>query len=163
MERRGRYPRTMKAFVPIVLALPLWLACDPGSPSDAGGTRASELAVQSRIVAPCCWNQTLENHASPLADALRAEIHTRIAAGEAGQRIEDDLATRYGERVRAMPRSREPRSSLAAVVVGAMALSLLALVRWGRLQRASAPARCAPSDEDTTYDAALAEELARRD
>jgi cytochrome c-type biogenesis protein CcmH len=153
----------MKALIPLVLALPLWLACDPGSPSGEGGARASELAVQSRIVAPCCWNQTLENHASPLADALRAEIHTRIAAGEAAQLIEDDLAARYGERVRAMPRSREPRSWLAAFVVAAMALSLLGLVRWGRLQRASAPARSAPLYEDTTYDAALAEELARRD
>jgi hypothetical protein len=43
-----------------------------------------------------------------------------------------------------------------------MALSLLGLVRWGRLQRASAPARSAPPDDDPTYDAALAEELARR-
>ena len=56
-----------------------------------------------RLRAPCCWQQTLDVHASPIAAELRAEIRTRVAAGEDVPTIEADLVQRYGERVRAVP------------------------------------------------------------
>lgn len=57
----------------------------------------------SRLRAPCCWNQTLDVHASPIADGLREEIRHRAAAGETVPTIEADLVKRYGDRIRAVP------------------------------------------------------------
>ncbi len=102
-----------------------------------------ELAVESRLVAPCCWTQTLDIHDSELATSLRAEIRARLRAGERPEAIEDRLAARFGERVRAVPRGRDPRGAVLAVVaigMAAAALALgLALRRWSSRRAAEAP------------------------
>jgi cytochrome c-type biogenesis protein CcmH len=87
--------------------------------------------VESRLFAPCCWTQTLDVHPSPLADELRAEIEARVSRGEAAVSIEDDLVTRYGARVRAVPRDIGSRW-LGAPFVLVAGLALLALWRIGR-------------------------------
>lgn len=56
-----------------------------------------------RLRAPCCWKQTLDVHASPLADELREEIKRRVGAGESVAAIEADLVVRYTDRIRAVP------------------------------------------------------------
>jgi len=89
--------------------------------------------VERRILAPCCHRQTLEDHDSEIARVLRAEIEHRIAAGEASAAIEDDLARRYGEAVRAMPRAWDPRLPLGVGLVGVVVLG--ALVLWRSASR----------------------------
>ncbi len=54
--------------------------------------RGTVLLVEEHLLAPCCWNQTLDIHESPLATELRSEIRRRVDEGEAAQAIEDDLA-----------------------------------------------------------------------
>lgn len=94
----------------------------------------SAAALYERILVPCCWTQTLDVHESELSDQLRDEIAERLDSGESALVIEDDLASRFGERVRAVPRGRDPRQGAAWFAMGAMAVALLALVvvvrRW---------------------------------
>lgn len=78
------------------LTFALWLAAAP-SPEGV----AAEL--EGRLLAPCCWNGTLDIHGSPLASSLRAEILRRLTAGESVVVIEADLVARHGERIRAIP------------------------------------------------------------
>jgi len=100
------------------------------------GWAPGEVALQARIVAPCCWNQTLDVHASALADALRLEVHERLRAGETRERIEDDLAARYGERVRAVPRGADRRAFVAlGVSAFLLCAGLFALLLLWRLRR----------------------------
>jgi cytochrome c-type biogenesis protein CcmH len=105
------------AFTLTALVTSLVSACAPTRRSGA----EEERWVEGRLLAPCCWTQTLDVHESPLAGELRAEIHRRLAAGEQPAAIEDDLASRYGEPIRALPRGRDPRHALtlfaAAIVV----------------------------------------------
>jgi cytochrome c-type biogenesis protein CcmH len=114
-----------------------------------------ELAVASRLVAPCCWTQTLDVHDSPLAAALRDEIAARLRAGERPDGIEDDLARRYGERIRAVPRDHDPRSQVLAAVALGMALTALAVMRalgrWRRARPDDVPA--APREPTAARDA----------
>jgi cytochrome c-type biogenesis protein CcmH len=127
-----------------------------------------ELMVEQRLVAPCCWVQTLDVHDSPVAKDLRAEIHRRLVAGEPASVIEADLVERYGERIRAMPPGNPlaKAAAVVSVVVLIMAI-LLALVvrRWiKRQQVADAGTEPAPGaaarDE---YDDKLDEQLRKMD
>jgi len=125
----------------------------------------SAAYVQGRLLAPCCWTQTLDIHESELATSLRAEVVTRVAAGEPAAAIEDDFAARYGERIRAIPRGRDPRIAVAfgsaAIALAALVGMGLALRRWVRREPASRTkdARPRPNDADDAYDVRLDEEL----
>ncbi len=59
--------------------------------------------LEGRLLAPCCWTQTLDIHGSEIANALRKEIRARLKAGESSDAIEASLVARYGERIRAVP------------------------------------------------------------
>jgi cytochrome c-type biogenesis protein CcmH len=127
-----------------------------------------EVALEQRLVAPCCWVQTLDVHDSPVARDLRAEIHRRLAAGEPAPKIEADLVARYGDRIRAMPPGN-PLAKTAAVVFGAVALAALLLVllvrRWVKRDRtaeaADAPAKDAAARDE--YDDELDDQLRKMD
>jgi cytochrome c-type biogenesis protein CcmH len=60
-------------------------------------------ALEGRIIAPCCWTQTIDIHGSDIATELRHEIRRRLKAGESAQSIQADLVNRYGERILAVP------------------------------------------------------------
>jgi cytochrome c-type biogenesis protein CcmH len=137
----------------------------------------SETLVASHIVAPCCWEGTLETHESPLAAQLRAEIRTRLHAGESAELIEGDLIARYGEKARARP--NEGALTTIVLVLGAgallMALVLVAKLRsWAKKPGPGARVASPPgeksarkaSDEaarDEAYDKRLDAELAALD
>ncbi len=121
--------------------------------------------IEHRLLAPCCWNETLDRHQSPLATELRAEVEARAARGETAEAIEADLAGRYGPRILATRSDAQFQSLYVAVgVFAVLALALAAVVarRWTRRAAApaSAPARVAreaPRDGlDDRIDAELA-------
>ncbi len=92
-----------------------------------------ERELLKRLVAPCCWNQTLDSHQGAAPDGFRAEIRSRLYAGETPAQIEADFVARYGERVRAASQSRAMgwAAVLAGVVViGAGAAVARMVLRW---------------------------------
>lgn len=118
----------------LVLAASLALSCVQAQTPSTD----LETVVESSLLAPCCWQQTLDVHESPMATALREEVRARLRAGEGPQAIEDDFAARFGERVRAVPRGRDPKlalgvASLAMLALVGLALVLLVLRRWTRV------------------------------
>lgn len=116
-------------------------------------------SVSSRLLAPCCYQQTLDAHESDLATTLRAEIGTRLRSGESPAQIEGSLVARYGERVRAVPRDHDARDHVLVLVALAMVVAawllLRATRRWSRRQQ-TAPA---PARERDAWDARLDDEL----
>lgn len=70
------------------------------------------------LLAPCCWQQTLDVHESPLATELREEIRGRLIAHETPEAIETDMVSRYGDRIRAVPKGGDPRLPLGLLTVG---------------------------------------------
>jgi cytochrome c-type biogenesis protein CcmH len=131
----------------------------------ASAEPARALELEGRLIAPCCYVQTLDIHESEVASALRAEIRSRLARGEAAQAIEDDLVLRYGEPIRAVPRGRDPRRSIPLIVntsLGvAVALLFVVALRWRRRREDTD----AESTElaDPELDAVLDAELRRDD
>jgi cytochrome c-type biogenesis protein CcmH len=124
----------------LVLLLVVSVGCHDG----AGETRTA-TDVEARLFAPCCWTQTLDVHPSPIADELRAEITTRIAQGEPARTVEDDLAARYGERIRAVPREVSSASlGVPFVVALVLALGLLGVMARRLMRRSAATAEATP-------------------
>lgn len=145
----------------IALALALSLSPALASAHEGDDAVVGAGTIEGRLLAPCCWTQTLDVHESPLADALRAEIRARLRRGESAAAIESDLVTRYGERVRAVPAGRDTRGTVPVLVGLGMLGSVVGLVfvvrRWVR--RSVSPPPPAPGAPRDAWDARIDEEL----
>ena len=82
----------------LVIACVLVLCSCSSAPAERGA-----LGVEATLLAPCCFNGTLDSHESELARTLRAEIEERVAHGEPTAAIQASMVDRYGPRVLAMP------------------------------------------------------------
>jgi cytochrome c-type biogenesis protein CcmH len=91
--------------------------------------------LEGRIMAPCCWNQTIDIHGSEPAYELRREIRKRLKAGESSDAIEASLVQRFGPKILAVPDS-SPLGSLATLLsigfAGAGVAGYFMLRRWSR-------------------------------
>ena len=164
----------LSALLPLLCASILGLASAPAfahetSTGDPHAHAApGEAILEGRLIAPCCWTQTLDMHESPIATELRAEIRERLGHGENADTIEDDLAARYGERIRAVPKGRDPRATISiggGLVMLVSAAGLLWLVRrWTQRRPGPKGALAArPATARDEYDDRLEDELRRLD
>jgi cytochrome c-type biogenesis protein CcmH len=91
--------------------------------------------LEGRIIAPCCWNQTIDIHGSEPSYALRREIRARLKAGEASDAIEASLIQRYGQKILAV-QDKSPIVSVANTLglafLGAGIGAYFMLKRWSR-------------------------------
>lgn len=132
----------------------------------ADDVEAKAHQIEQRLVAPCCWTQTVDVHESELVTQLRQEIRARLRAGEVPLSIEDAMAQRFGERVRAMPRGKSPMLAFGQwtsvlLVLGLGSLIALA-ISWRRRQRKD-EATPAPATVDAELDQELDRALSRLD
>ena len=176
-DRAIRHPRdTLRqlrrgcTFAALVLLMATaWPAVAVGQPTDDPPRSSGARALMGRLVAPCCWRQTVDTHDSDLAAGLRREIYVRLNEGEGAQAIEDDFVRRYGSRVLALPGDTDPSGVLPVVVGSAMAGVLFGLIAWVRLGRRDErdehlpPRRAAAGGGAVDYGARLDDELARQD
>lgn len=110
----------------------------PATETDLGGYLEGASVLEGRLLAPCCWNQTLDIHGSELSTSLRREIRTRLRAGETVEAIEADMVVRYGERIRAVPTGNPIAGFATALALGFGAAGVGAawmLARWRRRRR----------------------------
>jgi cytochrome c-type biogenesis protein CcmH len=95
--------------------------------------RAAKLG--ERFMAPCCWQESLARHVSPLANEMKAEIREAIAAGKSDAEIEAAFVTRFGRRILVEPQGSQGRVLTAVpvlvLVLGAIWVGWL-LRRWAR-------------------------------
>lgn len=83
-------------------------------------------ALESRLLAPCCYQATLAVHDSPVAAALRAELRNRLQSGQSESEIEVDLMTRYGRGIRShLSESTGIKLVLVASLLGGLLLFLM--------------------------------------
>jgi cytochrome c-type biogenesis protein CcmH len=91
--------------------------------------------LEGRIIAPCCWNQTIDIHGSEPSYALRREIRARLKAGETADAIEASLIQRYGQKILAV-QDKSPIVSVANTLglafLGAGIGAYFMLRRWSR-------------------------------
>lgn len=128
-------------------------------------------SIESQLIAPCCFRQTIAEHQSPLAESIRAEVRQMVAAGAGEQEVVSHFVDTYGEAILAAPRAGGV-NLLAYIVPGlvfaaGLAIVLLRLRRWRRetVPRASAATGPEPSagSPDADLRARFEAELAASD
>ena len=114
LPRRGRLSRCCIVPLPVLLLL----ACvglpdlargelPAGSPPQSVDvTSPIELGIQMRLMAPCCWAGTIDNHDSAVVSEMKGEIRRRLDGGETADTILARFVARYGPRVLAEPPAR---------------------------------------------------------
>lgn len=138
------------AFLAGTLGAPAAHAVDPHAAPVASAEASEDLrsfvpgaaALEGKLLAPCCWNQTVDIHGSELSNSIRREIRTRLRAGESAETIQASFVERYGPKILAMP-ADSPLVSIAVIVLLCISVAGFAgyqmLKRWQRA--GSAPAK----------------------
>ena len=107
-------------------------------------------ALEGKILAPCCWNQTVDIHGSEIANEIRREIRHRLRAGEPAAAIQASLVDRYGAKILAMP-ADSPLAGIALTVLvaigGVGVAGFFMLKRWRRAGVSSKTSKKEQRDE----------------
>jgi len=160
--------------VSLAVGLPASLAlagADPEAPPSDAAKYAEELQgfvpgaqfLEGRIMAPCCWTQTIDIHGSEISTDLRLEIRRRLKQGETTDAIESSLVGRYGVKILAVPPG-SPLKTIATLLAlamgGAGAAAFVMLKRWRERSLVPAGGPSLPKDpNDAQLDARLDAEL----
>jgi cytochrome c-type biogenesis protein CcmH len=100
---------------------------------DDGAYVPGASRLEGRIMAPCCWTQTIDIHGSEKALELKREIRQRLRAGESPDVIEASLVERYGKRILAVP-TDSPLKKIAVLLSGLLVVAgvgaVFLLRRW---------------------------------
>lgn len=92
--------------------------------------------VERMLMAPCCYTQTIDLHNSDIADKMRHEVVTMIAAGTQAQDIFAHYKAIYGEQILAVPDGRLGQVAYSIpVAVATAATGMLGLILWKFHQR----------------------------
>ena len=70
----------------------------PGAPQQAKIHR-----IEAKLMAPCCYTQTIDIHDSEIAQQMRGEVTQMVLAGQSEQAIIDHYKAIYGETILAVP------------------------------------------------------------
>jgi cytochrome c-type biogenesis protein CcmH len=94
-----------------------------------------ERALQNKLVAVCCWNESIAFHRSDTALQMRMELHRLIEEGRTDAEILGWFKSKYTERVLMEPEGTKSTVAYALpVVITLLGLGLVVLLlrRWTR-------------------------------
>jgi cytochrome c-type biogenesis protein CcmH len=124
--------RAMRSLALAVTLLAVPLAAQDGPAPPLANVQLENPAQEERAVAlmenlRCiqCQGQSIHDSDAPIAEAMRHEVRSRIAAGQSEKQIEDWLVERYGDWV-----SFAPPSHGAGLMLWLAPLLLLAAALW---------------------------------
>jgi cytochrome c-type biogenesis protein CcmH len=89
---------TGSALLALMLCAPLLL-----SAAEPQELEAHARALEARLMAPCCYSQTVDVHDSDAARQVRAELRHWLREGLGEQEVLDRFVERYGARILAVP------------------------------------------------------------
>jgi cytochrome c-type biogenesis protein CcmH len=107
--------------------------------SGADSVSDAELVrdIEDHLIAPCCWTQPISEHESGIAEQMREEVRTMVAAGESRDEILDHFVAQYGERILATPRPEG--FNLLVYILPWVALIAGAWILWILIKKLRAP------------------------
>lgn len=90
-----------------VLAVMLVMAlAGPASADDLTPEQLKVAAgIDGKLIAPCCWTQTVALHESQKAEEIKMQVRLLLAQGKGESEIIDGFVSQYGEQILASPRA----------------------------------------------------------
>ena len=70
---------------------------------DVNAVQSLQKDIEHSLVAPCCWNMTVDQHDTGAGPRVRAEISELIKAGKTKQEMLDYFVAKYTERILSAP------------------------------------------------------------
>ncbi len=118
-------------------------------------------AVEEKLIAPCCFMQTLANHSSPKADELKREIRDLLQQGRSEEEVLQYFLDTYGERILAVPQPRGFNMLAYFVPPLLVLVAAVGMALWIRRHTARPSTARPPADEvpPRTNDPALVERM----
>ncbi|MEZ5356018.1 MAG: cytochrome c-type biogenesis protein [Bryobacteraceae bacterium] len=95
--------------------------------------------LEHKLMAPCCYQTTLDEHHSDAANEMKAEIAAWVAEGKSDREIIETYKVRYGSRILAEPEGATG-AWLRVIPVIALLAGLCAVVLLIRRWRQPPPA-----------------------
>ena len=134
---------------------------------DIQGNVPGASAIEGRLMAPCCWTQTIDIHDSEIAMSMRHEIRRRLRNGESTDVIQASFVERYGPKIMAVQANSQLKNvfiGLSVVMGGAGIGAAMMIGRWRKQGGKRAPALNETSDiPRDKWDEKLDEELKELD
>lgn len=84
------------------IAVLLGLAAGLFAQSGSDAQRRIET-LENKLLAPCCWAETIAGHRSEVALQMKADIARFVAEGQSDRQILDYYKRQYGERILVEP------------------------------------------------------------
>lgn len=176
---RSRHSKTAPALLLVgaaLLALPATALAhapnevDPETDfaEDIQGNVPGASVLEGRLMAPCCWMQTIDIHDSPVAMSMRHEVRRRLRNGESAETIQASFVERYGPKIMAVQNGSQLPNvfiGLALAMAGAGVAAAFMLGRWRKQSVATAGAASKVDDDAPRdkYDDKLDAELHQLD
>jgi cytochrome c-type biogenesis protein CcmH len=114
------------------------------SPASLTNTQTAEISkVEKRLLAPCCYTQSIAQHGSDIAVQMRNEVEGMVADGKSEEEIVGHYRNIYGDRIVIVPDGLRGRILFGLPVVisvlacGVLYLCFRKMLRAGTLRRNS--------------------------
>jgi len=92
--------------------------------------------LESTLMAPCCYTQTIGEHRSAEAEQMREEVEAMVAGGRTEEQVKNFYRAKYGETILVVPEGKTGKVAYGVpIALGAVALLLLiTLIRRSQLR-----------------------------
>lgn len=123
------------ALIAVVAVMLVMALAGPAAAADLTPEQQKLAAgIDGKLIAPCCWTQTVALHESQKAEEIKMQVRLLIAQGKGESEIIDGFVTQYGEQILASPRASGFNwlaylIPFAALVVGLGGIAVL-VARW---------------------------------
>jgi cytochrome c-type biogenesis protein CcmH len=131
--------------VPAWVWLTALLLAQAGVAAETPPLESRARLLERKLMAPCCFTQTIDQHESEAARAMRAELRQLLAQGLTDEQVLDHYVERHGPRILAVPPAQGFGRLLywvPSMLTGVLLVAVCLLLRsWYRRGRATPAAR----------------------
>lgn len=129
--------------------------------AEVGDLDLEARAIETMLIAPCCWNQPVAVHYSGASEEIKKEIREMLGKGMNRQQILDFYISKYGARILSAPEAAG-FNALAYLlpVLFLLAAGLVAVLVIKRL-RSPGPLEAAPAESIPAGNSPYTERLDR--
>lgn len=89
--------RTLLLLLTVMMISPMAWSQDP--------LETKAQSIDKKLIAPCCWTATLDQHFSQEAEEMKTEIRERLSQGESEKQILSRFESKFGERILSEPKT----------------------------------------------------------